>query len=74
LLTGLVYRLELDDIDRIEVVRGPNAAAYGSNSFLAVVNIITRNPADLPTVRAYTRQGGEGINDNLSVMRVQQSV
>lgn len=56
--------LELDDIDRIEVVRGPNAAAYGANSFLAVVNIITRNPADLPTVRAYTRQGGEGINDN----------
>ncbi|HQV80726.1 MAG TPA: TonB-dependent receptor plug domain-containing protein, partial [Agitococcus sp.] len=57
--------LELDDIDRIEVVRGPNAAAYGSNSFLAVVNIITRNPADLPTVRAYTRQGSDGINDNL---------
>ncbi|HRH90316.1 MAG TPA: TonB-dependent receptor plug domain-containing protein, partial [Agitococcus sp.] len=56
--------LELDDIDRIEVIRGPNAAAYGANSFLAVVNIITRNPADLPTVRAYTRQGGEGINDN----------
>ncbi|HNC03972.1 MAG TPA: TonB-dependent receptor plug domain-containing protein, partial [Agitococcus sp.] len=56
--------LELDDIDRIEVIRGPNAAAYGANSFLAIVNIITRNPADLPTVRAYTRQGGEGINDN----------
>ena len=56
--------LELDDIDSIEVVRGPNAAAYGSNSFLAVVNIITRNPADLPKVRAYTRQGGQGINDN----------
>ncbi|HQV22505.1 MAG TPA: TonB-dependent receptor plug domain-containing protein, partial [Agitococcus sp.] len=56
--------LELDDIDRIEVIRGPNAAAYGANSFLAVVNIITRNPADLPKVRAYTRQGGQGINDN----------
>lgn len=55
--------LELDDIDHIEIVRGPNAAAYGSNSFLAIVNIITRNPADLPTVRAYTRQGGEGIKD-----------
>ncbi|PTQ90823.1 TonB-dependent receptor plug domain-containing protein [Agitococcus lubricus] len=56
--------LELEDIDRIEVVRGPNAAAYGANSFLAVVNIITRAPADLPTVRAYTRQGSGGINDN----------
>ncbi|MFO1392051.1 MAG: hypothetical protein U1E94_07565 [Agitococcus sp.] len=55
--------LELDDIDRIEVIRAINAAAYGANSFLAVVNIITRNPADLPKVRAYTRQGGQGIND-----------
>lgn len=55
--------LELDDIDHIEIVRGPNAAAYGSNSFLAIVNIITRNPADLPEVRAYTRQGGAGIKD-----------
>jgi len=33
--------LAIEDIDRIEVIRGPNAAAYGSNSFLAVINIIT---------------------------------
>jgi iron complex outermembrane receptor protein len=32
----------LDDIDRIEVVRGPNSASYGANSFLGVINIITR--------------------------------
>jgi len=38
--------LTIDDIDRIEVVRGPNAANYGSNSFLGVINIITR-PASL---------------------------
>lgn len=56
--------LELEDIDRIEVVRGPNAAAYGVNSFLGVVNIITRHPVDLPTVRAYSRVGSDGIQDN----------
>jgi len=33
----------LDDISHIEVTRGPNAASYGNNSFLAVVNITTRN-------------------------------
>mgnify|MGYP000477434268 CR=1 FL=1 len=33
----------MDDIDRIEVIRGPNAATYGSNSFLGVINIITRH-------------------------------
>ncbi len=35
--------INLDDIERIEVSRGPNAASYGSNSFMAVINIITRH-------------------------------
>ncbi len=58
--------LELDDIDHIEVIRGPNAAAYGANSFLAVINIITRHPADVPTARAYSRIGSDGIQDNFA--------
>jgi len=33
----------MDDIERIEVVRGPNASTFGSNSFLGVINIITRH-------------------------------
>ncbi|TCV87348.1 TonB-dependent receptor plug domain-containing protein [Sulfurirhabdus autotrophica] len=35
--------LAIEDIERIEVTRGPNAASYGSNSFLGVINIITRH-------------------------------
>lgn len=35
--------ITLDDIERIEVIRGPNAVTYGSNSFLGVINIITRH-------------------------------
>lgn len=34
----------LELIERIEVSRGPNAAAYGINAFLATINIITRSP------------------------------
>lgn len=34
--------ITIDDIERIEVVRGANAATYGSNSFLGVINIITK--------------------------------
>lgn len=41
----------VEDIDRIEVTRGPNSAAYGPNSMLAVINIITRHPGDVD--RAY---------------------
>ncbi|GGO86530.1 hypothetical protein GCM10011348_37560 [Marinobacterium nitratireducens] len=36
--------ISLDDIDRIEVVRGSNVPAYGSNAFLGAINIVTRSP------------------------------
>lgn len=36
--------VRVDDIERIEVVRAPNPATYGANSFQGVVNIITRSP------------------------------
>jgi iron complex outermembrane receptor protein len=34
----------LEDIDRIEVVRGPGGAAWGANAFSGVVNVITKDP------------------------------
>ena len=34
--------LMLDDVDRIEVIRGPGAAMWGANTINGVVNIITR--------------------------------
>lgn len=33
----------IEDIERIEVVRGPSSASHGSNSFYGVINIITRD-------------------------------
>jgi len=36
--------LVIDDIDRIEVVRGPSGVAYGSNAFIGAINIVTRQP------------------------------
>lgn len=38
--------IAIDDIERIEVSRGPNGVTYGSNAFLGVINIITRHPAE----------------------------
>lgn len=38
--------LLLEDIERIEVIRGPNAVTYGANAFLATINIITRHAAE----------------------------
>ena len=36
----------LEDIDRIEVIRGPGAAIWGSNAVNGVINIITKRAAD----------------------------
>ena len=36
----------MPDIDRIEVVRGPGAALWGSNAVNGVINIITKSAAD----------------------------
>lgn len=38
--------LLLEDIERIEVIRGPNSVTYGSSAFLATINIITRHAAE----------------------------
>jgi iron complex outermembrane recepter protein len=36
----------IDDVDRIEVVRGPSSALYGPNAVSGVVNIITKKTID----------------------------
>lgn len=58
--------LELADIERIEVIRGPNSSSWGANSFLAVVNIVTRHPADVERARISYRNGEDGISDYLA--------
>lgn len=53
----------MEDIERIEVFRGPNTVSYGANALMAVVNIITRNPADSHGTRLKVTRGQRGIND-----------
>ncbi|MCC6333305.1 MAG: TonB-dependent receptor [Myxococcales bacterium] len=40
--------IALEEIERVEVIRGPGSALYGSNAMLGVVNIITRAPGSGP--------------------------
>jgi len=41
---GLV---DVDVIDRVEVIRGPGSSLYGSNAFFAVINVITKRGRDV---------------------------
>ena len=36
--------IHVDDIERVEIVRGSNSATQGSNAFLGAVNFITKSP------------------------------
>jgi len=50
----------LENIERIEVSRGPNSAADGINAFLGSINIITRSPQDTAGVEVYASAGSRG--------------
>ena len=47
---GTEFPLDIDLIEKIEVVRGPASSLYGSNAFFAVVNIITRDEEGLKSL------------------------
>jgi outer membrane receptor protein involved in Fe transport len=48
----------LEEIERIEVIRGPGSALYGANAMLGVVNIITRAPGTGPRAQLNGMAGG----------------
>jgi iron complex outermembrane receptor protein len=55
--------LAIDDIERIEVIRGPNAATHGPNAFFGVISIITRHPGLVPEHTLRINKGNNGITD-----------
>jgi iron complex outermembrane recepter protein len=43
---GSISSIGLDDVERVEVIKGPQAAYFGRNTFGGAVNYVTRNPAE----------------------------
>jgi iron complex outermembrane recepter protein len=62
-----VQNVLLEDIERIEVIRGPGGTIWGSNAVNGVINIITKNAKDTRGSYASTRAGN--IDQNRSAVR-----
>ncbi|MBS4050129.1 MAG: TonB-dependent receptor, partial [Methylomonas sp.] len=54
-MAGMVIPVE--NIQRIEVIRGPGSALYGADAFAGVINIVSKKAADLDGVTVGARGG-----------------
>jgi outer membrane receptor for ferrienterochelin and colicins len=57
---GYDFPVDIDLIERVEVIRGPSSSLYGTNAFFAVVNVITRNGRELGDKSKGLEVSGDG--------------
>ena len=55
--------MPINDIDRIEIIRGPGSAVYGADAFAGVINIITKNAKNIKGTEAAARLGSFNSKD-----------
>jgi vitamin B12 transporter len=59
-----LQNIRLNDIERIEIVKGPRAALYGSDAIGGVINIFTRQAGEGTHYGAYADAGRYGTYNN----------
>lgn len=74
----LNFDIPLEEIDRIEIIRGSGGTIYGANSATGVVNIFTKNPSKydgvntkveggLPGYANVSLRAGGAVSENLAI-------
>lgn len=54
---GTESLIDVDLVDRIEIIRGPSSSLYGTNAFLGVINVITKRGRDIQGVELSAEAG-----------------
>lgn len=52
-----LYELPIEDIDRVEVIRGPGSALYGTGAFLTVINVVPSTADGAQVSASYDSHG-----------------
>ncbi|TAK84017.1 MAG: TonB-dependent receptor [Aquabacterium sp.] len=55
--------MPLENVARIEVIRGPGSALYGAEAFAGVINVITKTTADFTGTQVGARVGNQRSRD-----------
>ncbi len=61
-MIGMEFPVDVDLIDRIEIIRGPVSSLYGSNALFGVVNILVRKGRDLDGAEVVSSTGSFNSN------------
>ncbi|HKB58227.1 MAG TPA: TonB-dependent receptor [Lacunisphaera sp.] len=70
LFAGVYWDLQqpmLEDVDRIEVIRGPGATVWGANAVNGVINVVSRSARDTQGTLIYA--GGGDVHEALGGVR-----
>ncbi len=59
-MVGTEMPLDVDMIERVEVIRGSGASLYGTSAFLAVINVVTRKANDVGGLEVNADAGSFG--------------
>jgi iron complex outermembrane receptor protein len=60
---GTDLGVDVDEIERLEFIKGPASSLYGGNAFLGTINIVTRRPVAAPGYDTTWRYGSSGRKD-----------